>query len=196
MTTYVLVGGAWLGGWCWQPVARRLRDNRPSFLRARQRTRYAYHHGYFDGAERESRGFGMVEQFDTEEIGTAPHDETPCRATNLDESSYVPPVWTRTWFHTGAYLQGERISLQLAHEFYGAKPLGIRADQARLAVAARPAGLGAAAGDRPVLLPPAGGDLRPRLPWSLLPPLQVGEPDVALRGVVLYHDLLYLAFAE
>ena len=25
MTTYVLVGGAWLGGWCWQPIARRLR---------------------------------------------------------------------------------------------------------------------------------------------------------------------------
>jgi len=27
MTTYVLVGGTWLGGWCWQPVARLLRDN-------------------------------------------------------------------------------------------------------------------------------------------------------------------------
>jgi pimeloyl-ACP methyl ester carboxylesterase len=27
MTNYVLVGGAWLGGWCWKPVARRLRDN-------------------------------------------------------------------------------------------------------------------------------------------------------------------------
>jgi hypothetical protein len=27
MTTYVLVGGTWLGGWCWQSVARRLRDN-------------------------------------------------------------------------------------------------------------------------------------------------------------------------
>ena len=26
MTTYVLVGGAWLGGWCLQRVARRLRD--------------------------------------------------------------------------------------------------------------------------------------------------------------------------
>jgi pimeloyl-ACP methyl ester carboxylesterase len=26
MTTYVLVGGAWLGGWCWQGVARRLRE--------------------------------------------------------------------------------------------------------------------------------------------------------------------------
>ncbi|UCG47037.1 MAG: hypothetical protein JSU94_16245, partial [Phycisphaerales bacterium] len=30
-------------------------------------TRYAYHHGYFDGVEREFRGFGMVEQWDTEE---------------------------------------------------------------------------------------------------------------------------------
>jgi pimeloyl-ACP methyl ester carboxylesterase len=27
MATYVLVGGAWLGGWCWQKVARLLQDN-------------------------------------------------------------------------------------------------------------------------------------------------------------------------
>jgi pimeloyl-ACP methyl ester carboxylesterase len=27
MTTYVLVAGAWLGGWCWEPVAQRLRDD-------------------------------------------------------------------------------------------------------------------------------------------------------------------------
>src|ERR671914_331887 len=26
MATYVLVGGAWLGGWCWQPIARRLTE--------------------------------------------------------------------------------------------------------------------------------------------------------------------------
>ena len=26
MAVFVLVGGAWLGGWCWQPVARRLRE--------------------------------------------------------------------------------------------------------------------------------------------------------------------------
>jgi pimeloyl-ACP methyl ester carboxylesterase len=26
MTTYVLVGGGWLGGWCWQSVARQLRN--------------------------------------------------------------------------------------------------------------------------------------------------------------------------
>ena len=28
MSAYVLIGGAWLGGWCWQPVARGLRDHR------------------------------------------------------------------------------------------------------------------------------------------------------------------------
>ena len=27
MTTYVLVPGAWLGGWSWQPVADQLRDH-------------------------------------------------------------------------------------------------------------------------------------------------------------------------
>ena len=26
MATYVLVGGGWLGGWCWQKVARWLRE--------------------------------------------------------------------------------------------------------------------------------------------------------------------------
>jgi len=27
MAAYVLVGGGWLGGWCWRPIGRRLRDN-------------------------------------------------------------------------------------------------------------------------------------------------------------------------
>ena len=27
MTAYVLVGGAWLGEWCWKYVARKLRDH-------------------------------------------------------------------------------------------------------------------------------------------------------------------------
>jgi hypothetical protein len=26
MAEYVLVGGAWLGGWCWKPIARQLRN--------------------------------------------------------------------------------------------------------------------------------------------------------------------------
>ena len=39
-------------------------------------TRYAYHHGYFDGEEREFRGFGMVEQWDTEEFAALTADGT------------------------------------------------------------------------------------------------------------------------
>jgi hypothetical protein len=60
-------------------------------------TRYAYHHGHFDGQEREFRGFGLVEQWDTESFGV--FGDAP--ATNEDVASHVPPVHTKTWFHTG-----------------------------------------------------------------------------------------------
>lgn len=53
---------------------------------------YRYHHGYFDGFEREFRGFGLVEQWDTEYF--------PDSTTAFQ----VPPVYTKTWFHTGAYI--------------------------------------------------------------------------------------------
>ena len=39
-----------------------------SISKGKLTTEYTYHHGYWDGAEREFRGFGMVEQFDTEVI--------------------------------------------------------------------------------------------------------------------------------
>src|SRR5262245_20919910 len=77
-------------------------------------TRYKYHHGYFDGVEREFRGFGMVEQWDTEEIGSVPDDQTSSAASNLDEASFVPPIHTKTWFHTGVFLGRDRISKHFA----------------------------------------------------------------------------------
>jgi YD repeat-containing protein len=84
-------------------------------------TRYGYHHGYFDGIEREFRGFGMVEQWDTEEIGSVTSAEPPPEdVTNWDTASFVPPAYTKTWFHTGAFFAGAEISLHLAHEYYGA----------------------------------------------------------------------------
>ena len=70
--------------------------------------RYTYHHGYFDGVEREFRGFGLVEQLDTEEFATLNDGQVP--ATNIDAASHVPPVLTRTWFHTGIYLGRDRVS--------------------------------------------------------------------------------------
>jgi RHS repeat-associated protein len=73
-------------------------------------TSYKYHHGYFDGEEREFRGFGMVEQRDTEEFAALTGDGTLPPASNIELASHVPPVLTRTWFHTGVYLGSERVS--------------------------------------------------------------------------------------
>lgn len=81
-------------------------------------TRYTYHHGYFDGGEREFRGFGMVEQFDTEELASLTSQGTLPNANNLDPASHVPPVLTRTWFHTGALIDAGRISRQFEDEYY------------------------------------------------------------------------------
>ena len=73
-------------------------------------TRHAYHHGYFDGDEREFRGFGMVEQWDTEELAALKVSGTLPEPTNIDASSYVPPAYTKTWFHTGVYLGRNHVS--------------------------------------------------------------------------------------
>jgi RHS repeat-associated protein len=73
-------------------------------------TKYAYHHGYYDGTEREFRGFGMVEQRDTEELGVLTRSGAFLEATNLDAASYVPPTLTKTWFHTGAYPMGPYVT--------------------------------------------------------------------------------------
>ena len=89
-------------------------------------TRYTYHHGFFDGVEREFRGFGLVEQFDTEEIRALQSENEP--GTSSGETSSVPPVLTRTWFHTGADNRPS-ISRQFESEYYRAP--GASSSQAR-----------------------------------------------------------------
>ncbi|ODA39376.1 SpvB/TcaC N-terminal domain-containing protein [Desulfosporosinus sp. BG] len=81
-------------------------------------TRYAYHHGYYDGPEREFRGFGLVEQWDTEEFAVLCEDGVVLPVTNFDAASHVPPVYTKTWFHTGAYFDGTKITRHFATEYY------------------------------------------------------------------------------
>jgi RHS repeat-associated protein len=87
-------------------------------------TRYAYHHGFFDGLEREFRGFARVDQWDTEDIpslGVRPGVNGEDDVEHDQElRSSVPPVFSRTWFHTGVYLSGAHVSRQLAHEYFGA----------------------------------------------------------------------------
>lgn len=67
-------------------------------------TEYKYHHGYWDGAEREFRGFGMVEQFDTESFDN--YDKPGLHGTEaffakVDQKYFSDPTLTKTWFHQG-----------------------------------------------------------------------------------------------
>ncbi|KAH7186850.1 SpvB domain-containing protein [Fusarium oxysporum] len=78
--------------------------------------RYSYHHGYFDSVEREFRGFARCEQWDTDHFA----EMNGFDATNIDESWHAPPVHTKTWFHTGAYVNSDNLSQYLAHEYFGA----------------------------------------------------------------------------
>ena len=75
-------------------------------------TTHRYHHGHYDGVEREFRGFGMVEQIDAEHIGAL--DAT----ANWEPALRLPPVLTKTWFHTGHYDEERRVSRQFADEYY------------------------------------------------------------------------------
>jgi RHS repeat-associated protein len=76
---------------------------------------YKYHHGYYDHAEREFRGFGMVEQTDAEHFEHWVKGD----ATNVvDETLHQEPVAIKSWFHTGAFLSREKILNQFAHEYW------------------------------------------------------------------------------
>lgn len=81
-------------------------------------TTYSYHHGYFDGIEREFRGFGRVEQIDVESFGRfASHNSESPYITD-DQTLYQPPVKTITWFHTGVFFDRRRILSQYQQEYF------------------------------------------------------------------------------
>jgi RHS repeat-associated protein len=67
-------------------------------------TEYRYHHGYWDGTEREYRGFGMVEQIDSESFAayrTAGPQGHGAGFEPVAERRFSPPLLTKTWFHLG-----------------------------------------------------------------------------------------------
>ena len=83
--------------------------------------RYAYHHGFYDGVEREFRGFGMVEQWDTErffDLETAPWFDEAASAGD----DFVAPVVSRTWFHTGAWFEEKTLTEAYAAEYWSGDP--------------------------------------------------------------------------
>ena len=65
-------------------------ENRDLVSNTKLVSTYRYRHGYFDGVEREFRGFAHVEQRDAEQV-----------VGDFD----LPPIVTKTWFHNGAFLE-------------------------------------------------------------------------------------------
>jgi RHS repeat-associated protein len=84
--------------------------------RNRFTTRYAYHHGYYDGFEREFDGFGMVEHWDTEDLAVL--EAAADGFANVGRASDLPPVLTRTWLHTGVFPHGNWVSRHYAREYW------------------------------------------------------------------------------
>ncbi|HEV2375326.1 MAG TPA: SpvB/TcaC N-terminal domain-containing protein [Streptosporangiaceae bacterium] len=138
-------------------------------------TRYAYHHGYYDGFEREFRGFGMVEQYDAEEFAVlqAVGEDVADHEAQAD----LPPVMTRTWFHTGVFRAQERISRVFEHEYWQ-----------------QPGDGGPSLADThlPETLRPVG---EPRRPWRLSA-TEAREAGRALRGTPLRQEVYALDGSE
>lgn len=76
---------------------------------------YAYHHGYYDGKEREFRGFGRVEQQDTEAFSVF---SLNVGMNVVEEEVHQPPVRTLCWYHTGAALDQRRLEAAYEAEYY------------------------------------------------------------------------------
>lgn len=64
-------------------------------------SRYRYHHGYYDGIEREFCGFGMAEKWDTEDFNFLKKIGDIANLSNHHPATYVAPVHSKNWFHIG-----------------------------------------------------------------------------------------------
>ncbi|MDX2032572.1 MAG: SpvB/TcaC N-terminal domain-containing protein [Blastocatellia bacterium] len=105
------------------------------FSRGRLTTEYRYHHGYWDGGEREYRGFGYVEALSTEtfDIYQALAASTDPFA-RVDEAHYSPPTLTKSWFHLGPVGDefGEWTAVDHGHEYWQQDAPFFSAERGRL----------------------------------------------------------------
>jgi RHS repeat-associated protein len=72
-------------------------------------TEYKYHNGYWDGVEREFRGFVHVDSFDTEtftrfnaqNLFKDAEETLDVTVSTVAHEHYSPPVMTKSWFYVG-----------------------------------------------------------------------------------------------
>ncbi|APR86768.1 insecticidal toxin complex protein [Minicystis rosea] len=172
---------------------------------------YKYHHGYFDGVEREFRGFGMVEQWDTESWSAfSGMGELPPPANATDPEMHQPPVHTKTWFHTGAWKAGAKIAKQYEKEYWFGPdkdpkavlladtllPSGLSADEAREACRALKGQVlrqeiyaqdGSTLASRPYLVSERSYDVRRIQPVLKTPSKGLGTEGRHTYGVFFAH---------
>ena len=95
-------------------------------------TRYKYHDGYYDPVEREFRGFGFVETWDSEEyeqsVAAARASATRVEVPTRDQ--FVAPTYARTWYDLGDFGAHGRISRQYAREYWRGDPLAANPPEA------------------------------------------------------------------
>jgi RHS repeat-associated protein len=92
--------------------------------RGKLTTEYRYHHGYWDGIEREFRGFGRVDQRDTEAFERYHAPQPDASLVAVSPEMFSPPLEKRTWFHQGPV--GDELcvwtELDLSDEFWTEDP--------------------------------------------------------------------------
>ncbi|KAL4767105.1 hypothetical protein BDW60DRAFT_200755 [Aspergillus nidulans var. acristatus] len=138
--------------------------------------RYSYHHGYFDGEEREFRGFGLVEQLDTDHFDVLNNPIFPSVPANIHPTSNVPPVLTKTWFHTGVWMGDGRISKFFEQEYWH-EPGGLSDEQFRK--------IQLADTELPASVMLRNGTIRTYIPH----PLESREACRAIRGSALRQEI-------
>lgn len=71
-------------------------------------TTYNYMHGYYDGYQREFRGFGRVDKQDAEIVA----------GSDDRLAGYSAPLLSKTWYHTGYKLPDERLADKYSSEYF------------------------------------------------------------------------------
>ncbi len=87
----------------------------------KSQSRYAYHDGYYDPAEREFRGFAYVEHWDSADYDsfsqTGLHSD-PGAAVQHSAERHSAPAYTRSWFNTGAFEQAAALEANFERDRY------------------------------------------------------------------------------
>lgn len=83
-------------------------------------SRYVYHHGHYDTAERAFAGFGMVEQIDSESFSELGGSESSFQTKRAEH--FVAPTRSKTWFHLGRPDPDGTLSREFATEYFQGDP--------------------------------------------------------------------------